>query len=391
MEVSARSRPEGRKKSKPGKILVINLALILVGAGIAEGIARIAGHTPTSVDPALAMEMGVGQRAFGRAYPRGYFVANDDHGFDIKPNFPPTPFNFQAEHMEIFSNGYGCLDRNTTITSPYVMVLGDSFAWGYAAYESKWGTQLEQLIGTTVAKCGVTHSGQKHELAKGKAVAAAIGAPPRLVVVSYYVNDPIDDLLYPQATVIEGYLTDQIRLVDGKVVKLERAELEKRYHAWVTGDPSGANPDMPKERPGLLRQNSVVVSLFTRLARDAADRRSRGAVDALAVTANLEGIDALKAWTDSIGARLLFLMIPPVALKHVYYAPVMAHLDEKKIDYLDLYPPFKTHADASEKFYYASDAHLTPEGNRYAGALLADEVKRRYPDLVNLSPAREKP
>lgn len=390
MEVSKKSGPEGRQMGAKARTWAINLALILVGVVVTEGVARIAGITPSSVDPSLPLELGAGKPAFGRAYPRGYFVPDEEHGFDIKPNFQSATFNFQDGEMDIFSNRFGCLDRNTTISSPYVMVLGDSFAWGYAAYESKWGTVLEQEIGTTVAKCGVTHSGQKYQLSKGRSVAAAVGAPPQLVVVSYYVNDPVDDLLYPQATVIEGYLTDQIRLIDGKVVKLEKAELEQRYKAWAAGGEAGANPGAPMGRPSLLRQSSVVASLVVRLARDAADRHSRKAVEALSTTANLEGVDGLKAWTDSIGARLLFLLIPPREMKHPYYSELKEHLDDKKIDYFDLYPPFKARPDSGKSLYYLADVHFTLEGNRVAGGLLAAEVKRRYPDLVKPSAERDK-
>jgi hypothetical protein len=368
--------------NKKARVVVINLALLFAGVLVAEGVARLGGVTPSSVDPSLPMELGNGPKNFGRAYPRGYFVANEARGFDIAPGFAPLEYGFFDGTMNVFSNRYGCLDRNDAVASPYVLVLGDSFAWGYAPYETKWGTLLEKKLGVPVAKCGVTHSGQLHQLSKGRDVVAALGAPPRLVVVSYYINDPVDDLLFPQATVIEGFLTDQNRLVDGAVQRLGHDALMERYRKWQSGDLTQANLDSPSGRPGLLRRSSVVASLFVRLSRDFADRRDRKKVEAASTLANRKGIDGLADWTHAIGARLLFVLIPPREMKRDYYVDLKGYLDGKSIAYLDLYPTFKARPGGVASYYWPVDIHWTPQGNAAVADLVEAEIKSRFPETL---------
>ena len=368
--------------NKKVRVVVINLALLFVGVLVAEGAARLGGVTPSSVDPSLPMELGKGPKNFGRAYPRGYFVANEARGFDIAPSFAPLRYGFFDGTMEVFSNRHGCLDRNESVASPYVLVLGDSFAWGYAQYETKWGTLLEKKLGVAVAKCGVTHSGQRYQLSKGRDVVTALGAPPRLVVVSYYINDPVDDLLFPQATVIEGFLTDQNRLVDGAVQRLGHDELMERYRKWQSGDMSQRNLDSPSGPPGLLRQSSVVASLFVRLSRDFADRRDRKKVEAASTAANREGIDGLAGWTRTIGARLLFVLIPPKEMKRDYYVDLKGYMNDEGIAYLDLYAPFKARPGGVASYYWPVDIHWTPQGNAAVAELVEAEIRSRFPETL---------
>jgi len=44
----------------------------------------------------------------------------------------------------------GCRDRSFDQEDDYVLLLGDSFAWGYVPLEQTWGAILEQLIGIRV-------------------------------------------------------------------------------------------------------------------------------------------------------------------------------------------------------------------------------------------------
>ena len=170
-------------KSKLRTIL-INLLLLAVGAIVVELGVRPSACGRPQIDPMIRVPLGV-ERFRRWAYPRGYFAANEKRGFDIALDVPPTEFEYVEGRIQIFSNKYGCFDRTTSFDGPYVLLLGDSYTWGYADYDAKWGTLLERKLGMPVAKCGVTHTGQRHQLSKAMDVAAAIGHPPKLVVVGH--------------------------------------------------------------------------------------------------------------------------------------------------------------------------------------------------------------
>ena len=96
-------------------------------------------------------------------YPINYYEAHSVRGFDIAPNVPDTPFRFADATTTVFSNTIGCFDRNTPTAlaaGRYALLVGDSFAWGFAPFEDKWGTLVEQATGIPIAKCGVSHTGQ---------------------------------------------------------------------------------------------------------------------------------------------------------------------------------------------------------------------------------------
>lgn len=84
---------------------------------------------------------------------------------------------------------------------------GDSFTFGYAPFESNWGTVLEDRLKVRVLKCGVIGHGARQEFIKASRVIARVGTSPKLIVVGYFINDVTDD-----------YKLALLRLVDGKPV-----------------------------------------------------------------------------------------------------------------------------------------------------------------------------
>jgi hypothetical protein len=159
---------------------------------------------------------------FGRGYPKDYYEANAERGFDIKPT--DTPRTDQIHVLDdvdvsynIWSNRYGCFDapHNHPMQAPYYYFAGDSITWGYSPYETKFATVFEQITGIETFKCGVTHSGQRHEFSKFLDVVSQAGKMPDKVVVVYSPTDVANDYLYPHSTVIDGGLVDMKRL-DGQ-------------------------------------------------------------------------------------------------------------------------------------------------------------------------------
>lgn len=92
---------------------------------------------------------------------------------------------------EIF---FGCYDdewKKDTLANG-VYLVGDSFTWVYVEYEKKFGTLPEEMIGTKVYACGVTHTGQAHQFYKFIKLFNK-GIKPRVVIVNIVVNDLNND------------------------------------------------------------------------------------------------------------------------------------------------------------------------------------------------------
>ena len=168
------------------------LALLL-----AEGILRLAGKRP----------MGFGQ-------PRWYYTATD-YGYDINPNiWPPMRHRFLEGEYPVWSNSLGCFEREPGEDfRPAVLLVGDSFTWGYTPFPDKWGTVLERVTGVGVLKCGVSGYGTRQALLKARRLLRRF-PETRLVIYTYCLNDLDDDYLYPHFTVLNGYRVNKVLLAD---------------------------------------------------------------------------------------------------------------------------------------------------------------------------------
>ncbi|MEZ5597572.1 MAG: hypothetical protein R3E84_14495 [Pseudomonadales bacterium] len=162
------------------------------------------------------------------AYPHDYFVANEERGFDIGRNR-------RAEHWvegnvyPIWSNSLGCLDNEPDVSRPYVYLVGDSYTWGYAPFEDKFGAHLEQDLSIPVMKCGVTHSGQRHQLLKLLEIERETASTPQLMLTFWYLNDIANDHYFPHSTVVDGWQLDMVSVEpDGSATRIPRAVLAER-------------------------------------------------------------------------------------------------------------------------------------------------------------------
>jgi hypothetical protein len=170
---------------------------------------------------------------FGRGYPKDYYVANADRGFDIAPT--DTPRTDQWHYLDdvdvryqLWSNNLGCFDTPHPNPAPnYVYFAGDSVTWGYAPFETKFGTIFEKETGIETFKCGVTHSGTRHEFSKFLEIGQKVGRWPAKVAVFYSPTDVANDYLHPHSTVVDHGLADKARLdIDNNVVHLDESWFE---------------------------------------------------------------------------------------------------------------------------------------------------------------------
>ncbi len=153
----------------------------------------------------------------GRGYPKDYFEAHPERGFDIKPT--DTPRTDQIHHTDdysypVWSNAIGCFDKpvNTT-TDRFWYMAGDSIAWGHAKFEDLMGSILEKFRGVDILQCGVTHSGQRHQFSKFLEISKTLERWPERVLVFYSPTDVANDYIFPHTTVRDAGLAD-IRMLD---------------------------------------------------------------------------------------------------------------------------------------------------------------------------------
>lgn len=215
---------------------------------------------------------GVAIEDFSRGYPIGHFQKDTEIGFDITPNFRTATHTkpLEYEKYEVWGNSHGCFDdewgKDTIIGGIYL--AGDSFTWGYTKYDKKFGTLLEETLGTKVYACGVTHTGQGHQFYKFKRLHVN-GLKPSVVIVNIFANDLDDDLFFPRTTVVDGVMVEDVescgdfRSADFKYKKLTYEEVVSLVEEKRNENPSLRN---------LLRQYSLTANVIAEITRGVRNR-----------------------------------------------------------------------------------------------------------------------
>jgi lysophospholipase L1-like esterase len=251
-----------------------------------------------------------------------------------------------------------------------ILVLGDSFAWGWGVSQGQVFTDLLQAaLPATVAvyNRGVPGFGtaQEYLLLQRELAARAYDA----VVLLFYMNDLSDNISARQGR------RPYFELVDG--------ELRPRNQ-----------PALPVINPvkQFLRERSrayAFVEFRLKLLKrrffhepNEHDDRTAAAVDfhdvpGYAVTARL--LAEMQRVAREHGARFFLVYIPErseieLDVPFPYVRSIHAMVDDiarsEGIPLLDLSPPFHQHAKAGERLIYAIDEHWTPAGHRVAAAVL---------------------
>ncbi len=193
--------------------VVKNLLLILIGVLISTLLIEVYLRIRYENSPA---DIG---------YPRWYFISTD-YGFDINPNFiPHVEHNFVEHRYKIWSNSIGCFDKQANIDNPKILIVGDSFAWGYTEFRYKWGTVLEDMLDMRVLKCGVSGFGTKQSYIKASKLIKLFPSVD-VIVYSYFPNDFDDDYMYPHFEVVGGYRVNSKIIGDFDKGSIESAKVK---------------------------------------------------------------------------------------------------------------------------------------------------------------------
>ncbi len=396
------------------------LTLVITGATVAffDAVAYVV--LPGDWDRKLAgyrsNTMAIGG---DRGLPRGYFVPQPQRGFDIGRNRRASHY-VDGLVYPVWSNSLGCFDKEPAINGPYIYLAGDSFTWGFAPFADKFGTRLEKSLGVPVLKCGVNHSGQRHQLGKMQEIINSVARSPGLIIVGYFSNDAANDYLFPHSSVIDGWYVDTVfvrRNAGGVFVRQEvppatiRAYLRARNApprlfsvAWfkqqakrysISLHIAGAMRRAIERRLGEVDRGNVFYRSFRWPAgngkvhtlhsvyRIAYEQEKNGHYDYRSTPyadANKQALKDIRRYAERLGARLLVMLIPPK--NHFndesYYDELRDFLGRNAVDVLDLTRPFRAGGYSAAELYWNWDPHFNSAGNRIVGTILADTVRHRY-------------
>lgn len=349
-----------------------------------------------------------------------YNQPSKEMGYDLAENFNDGTHIFADGSHKIFTNNLGCFDKkleDKERKDDYVLVLGDSFAWGYVPLEFNWSTVLEDILRIRVLKCGVNGFGTEQSLLKGKKILNRMDKNPTLIIVSYYINDLNDDYYLPD-TVMNGYRFSQVKranLSNGEVDYYTNEDLVSRLRSYL----AHGNPDYHIQGIGQrlrywIKRNSILAHMFKlsmqklRVGADppiSVDHRYGFLLATLdedkhpwvgkAWEIHRHNLQRLKQLSQSVNAHLLLIVIPTkqqvdsvgsagISDAHnVAYRKVMTFLESQGIDYFDLLEPLRQQAQygitpmskSNKEFYWKYDGHWNVQGNKVAGSLVGQFIK----------------
>lgn len=331
------------------------------------------------------------------SYPKDYFVANASRGFDIGPGRQARHYIQELGFYEIWGNELGCFDRPVTpadLDPGFVYLAGDSFTWGYAPLDQHFGTLLERQIGQRVLKCGVTHTGQAHQLDKLNEILLKFRQTPELVIVNVFANDIANDFAHPHATVIEGWQIDNVGLVPpDQLISLDAAMLQGRIREKLEhyAQDSGSARQW-------FRRYSISYQLVLRLTGQQKKKKKRserpnyrsiydlypesGEHPFLQPIGEPNRVRLLewKAHAISHGYALLFALIPPVseAANTEHFSDLRGFLGDNGMQYADFTEYLRDIGitDAGE-LYWPSNQHFNIGGNLVYAAFLTEFAERQ--------------
>lgn len=321
---------------------------------------------------------------------RYYYEKSRDMGFDISADYRGGTAQFAEGSYEVFSNSYGCFDREIQLSGDYILLIGDSFTWGYASFEKKWGTELERRLGQQVLKCGVSGTGTRYQVLKAQKVLRLTGQRPRIIVVGYHMNDFADDLVFPADTVIMGRRVSTVKRIDpetGIVEHYTDDELQRRF----------TNYRRPNDVRSFVQRNSVIANLLwqeikgTKIQNFFEDvqniydldlyRANRQAWIDEAWPRHLDAVRQFEQLAERQGSQLVFVLIPS---KTGEGPQEMANfLRDSNIQFIDLYSEFLRRGEELSGLYWVYDGHFNEKGNQLVGAIVAEYLDQRPADRAD--------
>ncbi|MBI5683036.1 MAG: hypothetical protein HZC45_07725 [Deltaproteobacteria bacterium] len=298
-------------------------------------------------------------------------------------------------------------------------------------------TVIEERLNRRVLKCGVGGYGTRQELLKTKKLLGQIDSKSSVIIVGYGIlNDLRDDYLFPNATVIKGYLVSKTVFSDNKQdftdtrtgeklvfsdselesrldKKLKEIQNEKPVHPikkWLRSYSLIYNLLKEIKLLGLMGQKLGILHEQVMPSRSSPPLYIRMPQKYLwldtAWSDHLNNIKEFKQLADRIGSKLLIVIIPSKEQVYEFLKPnyeegvdwnfsnkmLNSLCSRENIDCLDLLSDFKQYSNQSPKkflnpykdLYYRYDVHWNINGNRLAGLLVSKYIiEKGFVDVGN--------
>lgn len=278
--------------------------------------------------------------------------------------------------------------RDDGINGPvFAVAVGDSFTFGHkVALEDVWTERLEKAIGADVVNLGLSGGAPTQYLRNY----VRHGAPlkPRLVIMTLFVNDWLDDAMF--------HAWWQTRQTYGEQVDFPRSNA---IYEGIRKNAYRLPPDwaQPALGGGIDLEIEGETYHFDASAYAAQDPRSPTIAEGKRRTE--QAIIDLRAAAVADGATLVCVVIP--AKEHVYHDRLMSVLPYARelpadtfcreitewcrkhdIACLDMLPILRRDVAAGGRPYFPRDGHFREQGNH----LLARELERCLRELQLIQP-----
>ena len=306
------------------------------------------------------------------------YRGSDSRGFDIVPGVRTYAWHAGTDIpvYEIWGNSVSCFDDEPPPgTPPDIYLAGDSFTWGYAPYEAKFGTIIERETGLLVYACGVPHTGMRHQFDKFLETAESFPGWPALVIVNVFNSDIANDFAFPHTWVVDGVW------VEGAHLTREKAEAQARR----------LTPEQKAAASGRLRYYLKTYSATANILNTAkrillGQRLSPPSIPEYYDPATYPIEDEIaephrkvvRQWIAHArehGYELRFALIPhEPAIGTDVYAAYRRFLAEAGAVAWDFEAHVRDAGLEPESLYWKRDFHFSPEGNAAYAAFLMDRL-----------------
>ena len=326
-------------------------------------------------------------------YPKDYFVSDNELGYVIRKNVSTTTHYFADGKYPIWSNSLGCFDIEHQ-SNKYIYLTGDSFAWGFTPFDDKWGTVMGKNLGYPVYKWGVGGYGTKQELIKAERDILP-NLNPELIILSYLSgNDIEDDANFPNYSVYEGYLVNNLYK---NLTKDEAEKIYKNIYSYCSKDPQN------KVIQGLkcwLGNHSIIYNLGKDFGRKVVvfvlpdsfnkklglivdEKKENYVEDSQKFESHLLNLLSFKFLADKHNSKLLMVILPGYNERQIEF------LKQMKIDFIDLDKEFaKYDLNYKKDLYWKKDGHWNTKGNQLAGYIITKYILEN--DIIQIENAKEK-
>lgn len=291
-------------------------------------------------------------------------IEDDYLGHVITPNLDIIIYNADKLPVQVTTIDYkGIGLRDDKIENPYIVVIGDSHAFGLAVNESDlWVNMLEKKIDKEVANMGIGSYGFVQE--ERMIEKYALELKPEIILWQFSANDYLESYRFTNRNLNLTYFNLKQFLINNiAIAKFVWAKLGSIKHDAAIVEYNDNNLSFVFEPYSFLNQADINEEI--RIGEDFSKK----------------ALVRAKKLADDNSIKLIIVIIPSKEeiyfnLTNNYQMNSMRNFCiELGLNCIDMTEEFSTQAKMYKQLYFRKDAHLNPFGNE----VLADYL---YGQLV---------